>query len=117
MSKTTKQPAIRRWHHRLVRLFAVGAEGFADIIVWVPRIWIRNVFLISPEVGPFGWLLLLVTLPVAPAIALGCAVAESVLRMDDYCKSNVKGLAPATGSASPPLVEVCHHPPNPTRNG
>ncbi len=88
MIETTKQPAARRWHHRLVRLFAVGAEGFAEIIVWVPKFWIRNVFLPDREVGPFGWLALLVTLPAAPAIALGCAVGEAVLRMDDHCKSN-----------------------------
>jgi hypothetical protein len=30
---------------------------------------------------------------------------------------NVEGLAPATGSAPPEQVEVCRHPPNPTRIG
>jgi hypothetical protein len=32
-------------------------------------------------------------------------------------EANVESLAPATGSAPPTLVEVCHHYPNPTRNG
>ncbi len=95
MSKTIKQPAARRWHYRLVRLFAAGADGFSEIIVWVPKFWLRNVFLIDRDVGPFGWLALLVTLPAAPAVALGCAVGESVLRMDDYCKSNDTAQGPA----------------------
>jgi hypothetical protein len=32
-------------------------------------------------------------------------------------RENVKGVAPATGSATPHQVEVCRHPPNPTRGG
>ena len=96
--KTTKQPKEDSPSseagfgvERLVRLFSVGLEGFAEIIIWVPKFWFRNALMIDREVGPFVWFALLVTLPAVPFVALGCACAEAVVRMDGFCKSNASG--------------------------
>lgn len=87
MKKNKQKSKNPIWINSVVQLFAVGAAGFVEIIVWVPKFWFRNIFFIDREVGPFVWFVLLILLPAFPAVMLGSAFGEAVLRMDDYCKS------------------------------